>query len=199
MRKEFLLSALALALGGCVNIGEKSAGPAVTYYVLNDPVTVAGPALPAAAPTLLVPDTASSGFYDSDQLVFSRSPDTRGQYQFARWTERPGRRFAALLRARLERQGVWQVSASGAHVRGDLLLDTELIEFYHDAASKPGQVRLVLRAELVDLKQRTSLESRVFEQQVPVATYDAAAAAQASSVAVGRTLDELGAWLAARP
>jgi cholesterol transport system auxiliary component len=60
-------------------------------------------------------------------------------------------------------------------------------------------VRLVLRAELVDLKQRTSLGRRVFEQQVPVATYDAAAAAQASSVAVGRALDELGAWLAALP
>ena len=199
MKKGFLLLALALVLGGCVNIGEKSASPAVTYYVLDDPVTVAGSAAPAAAPTLLVPDTASNGFYDSDQLVFSRSADTRGQYQFARWTERPGRRFAALMRARLERQGVWQVSASGAYVRGDLLLDTELIEFYHDAASKPGQVRLVLRAELVDLKQRTSLGRRVFEQQVPVATYDAAAAAQASSVAVGRVLDELGAWLAALP
>ena len=50
-------------------------------------------------PVLLVLDTTASGFYDSDQLVFSRAAGTRGQYQFARWTERPGKRFADLLRA----------------------------------------------------------------------------------------------------
>jgi len=148
------------------------------------------------APTLLVLDTATGGFYDTEQLIFSRSAGTRGQYQFARWTERPGKRFAELMRVRLDRQGAWHVSAAGGYVRGDMLLDTELIEFYHDAVSQPGQVRLVLRAELVDLKQRKLLGRRVFEQQVALATFDAAGAAQASSQAVSQALDELTAWLA---
>ncbi|MCL5060792.1 MAG: PqiC family protein [Candidatus Thermoplasmatota archaeon] len=148
------------------------------------------------APTLLVLDTTTGSFYDTDQLIFSRSPGTRGQYQFARWTERPGKRFADLMRARLDRLGRYHVAAAGGYVRGDVLLDTELVEFYHDAASQPGQVRLVLRAELVDLKQRTLLGRRVFEQQVALTRYDAAGAAQASSQAVGRALDELTAWLA---
>jgi len=148
------------------------------------------------APTLLVLDTATGSFYDTDQLIFSRRAGTRGQYQLARWTERPGKRFSDLMRARLDRQGVWHVSAAGGYVRGDVLLDTELVEFYHDAASQPGTVRLVLRAELVDLKQRKLLGRRVFEQQVALATYDAAGAAQASSQAVSRALDELTAWLA---
>ena len=106
-----------------------------------------------------------------------------------------GMRFADLMRSRLERQGAWRVSAAGGYVRGDVLLDTELVEFYHDAASEPGQVRLVLRAELVDMKQRKLLGRRVFEQQVPVTRYDAAGAAQASSLAVSRVLDDLTAWL----
>lgn len=148
------------------------------------------------APTLLVLDTATGSFYDTDQLIFSRRAGTRGQYQLARWTERPGKRFSELMRARLDRQGVWHVSAAGGYVRGDVLLDTELVEFYHDAVSQPGTVRLVLRAELVDLKQRTLLGRRVFEQQVALTTYDAAGAAQASSQAVSRALDELTAWLA---
>jgi cholesterol transport system auxiliary component len=191
----------ALALGGCINIGDRGAGPEIVHYVLSD----AGPAVSAGAPpagpgpdapTLLVLDTAASGFYDTDQLIFSRSADTRGQYQFARWTERPGKRFADLMRARLDRQGAWQVSEAGGYGRGDLLLDTELAEFYHDASSNPGQVRLVLRAELVDLRQRRLLGRRVFEQQAPVERYDAGGAAAASSVAVGRALDDLVAWLA---
>ena len=148
------------------------------------------------APTLLVLDTTTGSYYDTDQLVFSRSAGTRGQYQFARWTERPGKRFADLMRARLDYLGTYQVTAAGGYVRGDLLLDTELVEFYHDASSKPGQVRLVLRAELVDLKQRTLLGRRVFEQQVPLTSYDAAGTAQASNLAVSRALDDLVAWLA---
>jgi cholesterol transport system auxiliary component len=192
-----LVALLSVALAGCVNFGEKANTPAVLHYVLTDTAPAAS-ALPvrADAPTLLVLDTSAGGFYDTDQLVFSRTAGTRGQYQFARWTERPGKRFADLLRARLDRHGAWNVSAAGGYVRGDLLLDTEMVEFYHDASHEPGQVRLVLRAELVDMRQRTLLGRRVFEQQVPMATYDAAGAAQASNVAASRALDELVAWLA---
>jgi len=100
------------------------------------------------------------------------------------------------MRTHLDRQGIWNVSAAGGYVRGDMLLDTELIEFYHDAVSQPGHVRLVLRAELVDLKQRKLVGRRIFEQQVALASHDAAGAAQASSQAVSQALDELTAWLA---
>jgi len=197
MKTAFFLLALASLLAGCVNVGNSTAAPAVVYYVLNDsaPPAVATP-VRADAPTLLVLDTATGSFYDTEQLIFSRSRGTRGQYQLARWTERPGKRFAELMRVRLDRQGAWHVSAAGGYVRGDMLLDTELIEFYHDAVSQPGKVRLVLRAELVDLKQRKLKGRRVFEQQVALATYDAAGAAQASSQAVSQALDELTAWLA---
>ncbi len=196
MKSALVLAALSLLLTGCINLGEKTKIPAVVYYVLNDPVPATDPApLRADAQTLLVLDTTTGSYYDTDQLVFSRSAGTRGQYQFARWTERPGKRFADLMRTRLDRQGAWNVSAAGGYVRGDMLLDTELVEFYHDAASEPGQMRLVLRAELVDLKQRALLGRSVFEQQVPLTTYDAAGAAQAANLAVSRALDELSAWL----
>nr|WP_296820880.1 ABC-type transport auxiliary lipoprotein family protein [Thiobacillus sp.] len=81
-------------------------------------------------------------------------------------------------------------------VRSDLMLDTRLVEFYHDATREPGQVRLELRAELMDLKQRRLLGRHTFEQKVPLTTYDAAGAAQASNLAVSRVLDDVSAWLA---
>ncbi|MHB1074419.1 ABC-type transport auxiliary lipoprotein family protein [Thiobacillus sp.] len=214
MKTGLSLIALVLALGGCVNFGQSANAPGVVYYVLNDAEPAAAPApVPAEAlkdsdslraeareksyaPTLLVLDTTTGGFYDSDQLVFSRSTGTRGQYQFARWTERPGRRFAELLRTRLDRLGRYRVAPAGGVVRGDLMLDTRLVEFYHDATREPGQVRLELRAELVDLKQRRLLGRHTFEQKVPLTTYDAAGAAQASNLAVSRVLDDVSAWLA---
>jgi cholesterol transport system auxiliary component len=199
MKSILALVGLGLALAGCVNIGSQRETPPMQYYVLSDPGAAANSAAPRAesyAPTLLVFDTTAGSFYDTDQLIFSRSENTRAQYQLARWTERPGKGFTRLMRSRLEHHGSWHISAAGGHVRGDMLLDTELVEFYHDAASEPGQVRLVLRAELFDLKQRKLLGRSVFERQIPVATYDAAGAAQASSQAVGRVLDDLTAWLA---
>ncbi|MHB0974383.1 MAG: ABC-type transport auxiliary lipoprotein family protein [Thiobacillus sp.] len=197
MKNGLSLFVLVFALGGCTIFGQNSDTPAVVYYVLNDTGPRASPTpTPADARTLLVLDTATGGFYDTDQLAFSRSAGTRGQYQFARWTERPGKRFADLLRARLDRLGRYRVAGAGSYLRGDLMLDTRLIDFYHDAATRPGQVRLELRAELVDLKRRALLGRRTFEQRVPVATYDAAGAAQASSQAVSRVLDDLSAWLA---
>jgi cholesterol transport system auxiliary component len=197
VRIGLALLAATTALTGCLNLGDASKAPAVVYYVLSDaaPAAIAPPS-PATAPTLRVLDTTTGNFYDTDQLVFSRSPDTRGLYQFARWTERPGKRFAELMRARLDHQGAWNVSASGGYVRDDLVLDTKLVEFYHDAVSDPGQVRLVLRADLIDTRQRKLLGHRIFEQQVPLTRYDAAGAAQASSLAVSRVLDDLTAWLA---
>ena len=197
MIRNMLLLFVLGVLTGCVNLGEQRNAPAIVYYVLSDTAPVAKTvAVRADAPTLLVLDTTTTGFYDTDQLIFSRNTGTRGQYQLARWTERPGKRFANLMRTRLDQQNTWRVSAAGGYVRGDVLLDTELVEFYHDATQNPGQVRLELRAELIDLKNRTLLGRRVFTQTVPLLTYDAAGAAKASDQAVSRTLDELSTWLA---
>lgn len=197
MRKGLLLTTLILALAGCVNFADQPDMPAVVYYVLEDPSpATAETHVAAGAPTLIVLDTTTGGFYATDQIIFSRTPGTRGQYQFARWTERPGKRFADLMRARLDRQGLWHVSTAGGQVRGDMLLDTKLVEFYHDAASNPGAIQLELNAEVVDLKSHTPLGRKTFRQKVPLKTFDAAGAAQASNVAVGQALDELAAWLA---
>ncbi len=198
MKTALSLMVLILALGGCVSLNPHADSPGVVYYVLDDTGPAASPAQTAQAdsPTLQVLNTTAATFYNSDRLVFSRSPGTRGQYQFARWTERPGKRFAELMRARLDRFGPYRIASAGGYVRSNLMLDTRLVEFYHDATREPGQVRLELRAELVDLKQRTLLGRRIFEQHVPLTTYDAAGAAQASSLAVSRVLDDLDAWLA---
>ena len=58
--------------------------------------------------TLVVPPTSAASFYDTQDLVFSRSPGTRGYYQFNSWTERPGRAIHELLVARLEGSGLVQ-------------------------------------------------------------------------------------------
>lgn len=194
MRASIVL--LALLLAGCVNFGEDRNAPPIVHYVLRDNAPVPQPSAAPDPRTLLVLDTATSTFYDIDTLAFSRSPNTRGYYQYARWTERPGKRFAELMRARLEAQGSFAtVAAAGGHVRGELLLDTEIVELYHDASDAPGSVHVVLRVELIDLKNRSLIGRTLLEQRVEASSYDAAGAAEAFNLATGRVLDELLVWL----
>lgn len=188
----------ALLLGGCFGLGKET--PEVVNYVLEDLAAPTQKSAPTDPRSLLVLDTTASGFYDNENLIYSRAPGTRGQYQYARWTERPGKRFSELLQKRLAAQsGFASVAVAGGQVRGDMVLDTDLTEFYHEADTAPGSVRVQLRAELIDLKTRKLLGRQWFERRVPVASYDAAAAAKGFNQATTGVLDDLTAWLAALP
>lgn len=194
-----LLPVAALLLGGCLNLTGKDS-PAVVNYVLEDKAATTPTHASTDPRTLLVLDTTAMGFYDNESLVYSGTPGTRAQYQYARWTERPGKRFSDLLRARLAAQGGFaSVMTAGGQVRGDLLLDTELTEFYHEAETSPGSVRVALRAELIDLKTRKLLSRKTFERRVPVRSFDAAGAAEGFNRASSGILDDVVAWLTALP
>ncbi len=184
-------------LSGCVNLdlpGVSNSTP-IVYYVLED----AGRPAPAATPspkTLILVDTLTGTFYDNDGMAFSKEPGTRGYYQFARWTERPGKRFTDLLITRLEQEKLFAaVAQTGTNVHGDWLLTTDIVELYHNAVKQPGMVKLVLRAEVTDLKSRTLVSRQLFTQSVPAPSYEAGGAYQAFNQAVSASLNELTDWL----
>jgi cholesterol transport system auxiliary component len=192
-RRAWLAAAAALALGGCAVLGNDR--PTPTYFVLQDTATVT-PAAQRLPRVLLVAGTTSSAFYDTQSMVFSRAPGTRAYYQFAAWTDRPGKRLDTLLLARLERRAAFaQSGAMTAGIRGDLLLAATLHEFMHDDHQAPGRVRVELTAELTDLGARRLLARRTFVQEAPVSADAAAAAVQAFDTAVTRLLDEVTAWV----
>lgn len=192
------LAGLLLACQGCVSLDLPglTSRTTLTYFVLEDAGRPLPPPVVPAAKTLILVDTQTGAFYDSDALAFSRQAGTRGHYQYARWTERPGKRFTDLLLARLEQEKLFAaVAQPGTNVRGDWLLTSEIVEFYHDAVTEPGTVRLVLRAEVTDLKSHTLLARKVFTQAVPALRYEASGAHQAFNQATTATLNELADWL----
>lgn len=186
-----------LLLTGCVNFdlpGFKSASP-IVYYVLEDAGRPLSTTLPSPR-TLILVDTLTSNFYDNDGMAFSKQAGTRGYYQYARWTDRPGKRFADLLISRLEQEKLFAaVAQTGTNVHGDWLLTTEIVELYHDAVKEPGAVKFLLRAEVTDLNSRTLISRKLFAQSVPVSRYEAGGAHDAFNQAVTLTLNELADWL----
>jgi ABC-type uncharacterized transport system auxiliary subunit len=188
-----ITGSLVMALGGCTSFGPQEAQ---RYYVLETPPAREKAAATLRMTTLLVAPTTVSGFYETEDIVYSRAPGMRAYYQLHTWTERPGRRLSELLVTRLERAGSFStVSTVISGVKGHVVLGTHLAEFYHDAAAAPGSVKVTVTAELRDPVRRESLARRTFEKSAPVATYDAPGAVQAFNVAVTALLDDIAAWV----
>lgn len=191
-----VLAAASIAAAGCTSLIGGDA-PQPTFHVWQDPGASA-PAQKTLPRTLLVAPTATATFYDSQRIAFSRAAGTRGQYQFAAWTERPGRRFDVLLLERLERRNAFaQVASTTASVRGDLVLSVSLLDLYHDDLAPPGVARVRATAELADRTNRLLVARRTLVAETPVAADNAEAAVHALNAALGRLLDELVPWLEA--
>jgi cholesterol transport system auxiliary component len=191
-----VLAAATVAVAGCASLigGEM---PQTTYHVWRD-VGESTPAPKVLPSTLLVAPTATATFYDSQRIVFSREAGTRAHYQFAAWTDRPGRRFDVLLLERLDRRNAFvQVASTTAGVRGDLVLAVSVLDLYHDDVQPPGVARLRVTAELTDRASRALVARRTFLAEAPVAADNADAAVAALNTSLARLLDELVPWLEA--
>lgn len=191
------LMAMGLSLAGCASPLTNSA-PRTEYYVIEDlrPAGTGGP--PAARrleKVLMVSSGPVQALFDSDRLVFSRNDLSRAYYMYATWSERPGRRLVSLAESRLAAGGDFKaVVQTTSGVRGDLLLNLRLDDLTHEDSAQAGRVRLVVMAELINWKTHQLLQRQRFERTAPVATRDAAGAAQAARVAMTAFLDDLQAW-----
>jgi cholesterol transport system auxiliary component len=192
--------AVAALLAGCVSVSVGSAdAPALTYYVLADarPATAAAPA-PDATVRLAIQGVAADALADSISIVFSRREGERAFYQFASWSERPSRRLAQLAQQRLEAGGRFaSVTQLGQPVGADWLLTLALETFVHDVSAAPGRAQIVLRAELIDRRNRRLVGQRTFTAAPPVPEAAAPAAVAAFATATADILDQLAPWVAA--
>lgn len=203
-RRRALAGALLAApvwLAGCA----LPRAPRQEFHLLRDGggAGAAGATRATGAPApidkvLLVSAFAPPGLYGSDRMVFSADGHARSYFQFGFWGERPAQTLQTLAEARLTHsQRFATVASSTGGVRGDLLLSLRLDELYLDASVDPGQVRLVVVAELIDWRQRKLLARQRLQHTAGVEHRDAAHLATAASQAVAALLDELVPWVAA--
>jgi cholesterol transport system auxiliary component len=190
------LCACAAGLAACSLLPGAPSQP-VVHYILTDP----GPLVFGAYThpgVLLLREMDVPAFYQVPRLAYSREAGTRSHYEYARWSEPVGQRLTWLLRQRIEQAKVFDnVAGLSSGVLGDYQLNTRLVDFFHEAASPPGVVLLVLEAELIRRDTAQLIGHRLFVSQIPVARHEAAAASDAMGVAANQVIDELILWLEA--
>jgi cholesterol transport system auxiliary component len=117
---------------------------------------------------------------------------------FARhqWLEAPPRMLAPLLAQALERGGRFQAMHGGESGAPALRLETELVALQQEFTVRPSQVRLELRARLLDGRGPRVLAASAFEAVEPSPSEDPYGGVLAANRAVARVLGELAAWCA---
>lgn len=195
-RRHLLALSAAATLPGCFSLGD-DAQPLLSHRLLDAGAGTPPPRLEAPlVPALIIQPLPSDALAESVSIAYSREAGSFAFYQFANWTERPLRRLAQLLQARIEARGVaGAVALLGEPLAADWLLTLSVDTVHHDVATPPGAGRLTLAAALFDRRQRTRVAQRSFDATVPSERADSAAAVAALSKAVAQDFDALVPWL----
>jgi cholesterol transport system auxiliary component len=167
----------------------------------------AGGAMPAAPGALPSPPTSTQTVavalpraapgYDSRHMLYQRRPQELEAFAFHEWVEAPAQMLAPLLVRALQHSGAFRVVllAPSTALTG-WRLESELIRLHQDFGSRPSQLRLGLRAVLLDVATRQVIAWREFELGVPAAGDDPVAGVRAAHEATQQLTRAVAAFCA---
>lgn len=189
------------ALAGCSGASLlPAAPPAPALYGLDDGTPAASRQSPpaAGAPSLLLSLPRAAAGLDTRLIAYQRTPLQTEFYARSEWLDAPPRLLAPLLLRALDASGAFSaVLMAPAFTPTRWRLDTELLRLQQEfGTAPPSQLRLTLRATLIDSAGRRVLGTREFDLREPAPSEDAAGAVAAARVAAQRLGRELAGFCA---
>lgn len=194
-RLVHLVCALLLTTAGCLS--PRGGAEAVhTYQLSLDGWHSDAHAEGTEGPVLLVsPPQAEPGF-ETTRMVYVKRPYELEQYAVNQWADTPVHMFTPLMVQVLNHSGTWRaVIPLPSSIRGDYRLDTYGFLLQQEFFQQPSRVRMLVRMQLIDLKESTILGTRVFEVVEHAPSENAYGGVQAANRAVAGLLGQIGSWL----
>lgn len=187
----------AAALAACTLGG--AGDPVLHTYLLGGErsAPAAAPSAHAAA-TLLVGQPQALAGFDTPRMAYVARPHEVSYYATSQWADAPGRMVAPLLAQALERTGAWGAVVQGSTaVRADYRVDADNLTVAHELFERPSRVRLALRLQLVETRERRVLGTKAFEVVEEAPGDDAYGAAVAANRALAKLLSQAADWASA--
>lgn len=193
-RNPFVVLLPVLALSGCAVFSAPDAPDFVQLRLDGATAEIARAEATGRALVVSVP-RAAPGYATTQFAYFQRDRELRyfGRHE---WVAEPTRMLSPAVVGALDRSGRFAaVIAQPSSANADLRLDLELLALYQDFRGGRGGSELVLsvRAQLIDLADRSVIATRVFDLREPAATNPVAGAA-AADLALARLLEQLAAF-----
>jgi cholesterol transport system auxiliary component len=193
-----LCMASVAMLAACTGSLLPKPAPTPARYTLDGGAAMRLPhAAAASAPSLAVGVPSAASGYDSRHMVYMRHPQELEAFAFAEWVDTPTRMLQPLLVRALQDSGAFRVvlPAPSAAESG-LRLETEVQRLQQDFTRHPSQVRLSMRAVLLDTASRHVLAWREFDVSVSATSDDPVAGALAAKVATQQLMEAIAAFCA---
>lgn len=189
----------ATALAGCSGSLLPKPTPAPALHTLDAGAAPAAPRQPrAGAPVLVVAMPRAAPGHDSRRMVYMRRPQELEAFAFHEWVEAPAAMLAPLLVRALQDEGAFPaVLLAPSAAAGAWRLETELIRLQQEFSTQPSQVRLSLRAVLLDGATRQVIAWREFDTRVATTSDDPVAGVLAAHQATQRLLADVAGFCAA--
>ena len=147
---------------------------------------------------LLISQPKARAGFETPRMAYLLRPHEVSYYAFNQWADTPARMFAVLLTQTMERTGLWHaVVQAPSGVKADYRLDCDNLALEQQFFSQPSQVRVAMRALLIDNKRQNVIGTRTFEIFEAAPSEDAYSGVLAANRAAARLLDQLATWASA--
>jgi len=181
---------LAVFLGGCTGLRPEQTETGNTYVLEAKPMVrnvrerrdiVLEISAPRAAP----------GF-ESAQIAYVQRPFELDYFAANRWADTPSRMLGPILAKALEESGSFgAVVQAPSVVPADVRLVSELVRLQQNFEARPSRIELVLRVQLIDVRTRRLLATRVFEATEKAPSDDPYGGVTAANAALQRILEDV--------
>ncbi len=148
------------------------------------------------SPVLLVSQPQAEPGFETQRMVYVKRPYELEYYAVNQWADTPVRMFTPLMVQALNQDPTWRaVIPQPSSIRGDYRLDTHGFLIQQEFFQSPSRMRVMVQAQLVDLKESTILSTRAFEVVENAASENPYGGVQAANRAVAGLLDQIRSWL----
>lgn len=198
---------MSLGMLSCSSILPKAPIQPTLYFLDTLPAITADFAVPriattntttsATVPTLTVTTPVAAAGYGGIHIIYQRQAHELEHFALSQWIDTPVQMLTPLIVRTLERSGAFRAVVRGSSsAASELRLDTEIIRLQQEFSVNPSQVRLTIRAVMVDTATRRVIAAREFEASVVSPTEDTAGGVIAANQAVQRVLADLAKFAA---
>lgn len=186
---------LLMTAAGCLSPRTDSSEIHTYQLSLDGWPSEAHPGKPDGPVLLVSPPQAEPGF-ETQRMVYVKRPYELEYYAVNQWADTPVRMFTPLMVQAFNRNDTWRaVIPLPSSIRGDYRLDTHGFLLQQEFLQQPSRVRVMVRTQLVDLKESTILSARAFEVVENAASENPYGGVQAANRAIAGLLDQIGSWL----